>query len=591
MKKLIAFDIEVYPNYFLIVLKNIHSNKILSFSAFGKNSKLIDIDIKNLKRVFNTMTTFGFNNLHYDNPILLYALSGKTCTEIFNMSVDIITGKNNPGWKTLKKYNLSIPRTWDNFDIMGVAPGTAGLKLYGARLHTKKLQDLPYEFDTSLNEEQANNVKLYCINDIALTHELYSVLEAQINLRVDISKQYGIDMRSRSDAQIAEAIIKSKLNIRKADIKPTNKFKWRAPSMLRFKCKALRDIQARLEALIFSVDAKGSIIVPNELKTSSYTTKFGHKLQMGIGGLHSCEKSKTYKDNLIDADVASYYPSIILECELYPKNLGMKFLTVYRNLVNKRLTAKHNNNSIVNSTLKIVINGSFGKLGSKFSVLYAPDLLLQVTITGQLLLLMLIEQLEEVDIEVISANTDGIVSIVPPEKQNTYDNICWSWQIETGFELEFVKYKALYSRDVNNYLAITTENKLKTKGIFKHDDLAKNPQATIIYKAVTEYLQNNIPIEKTIKSCLIVSEFLFVRKVNGGAVWQNNYIGKVVRWIYSTKGSTINYKTNGNKVPKSDNSLPIINLDKLPSSIDYNRYINEANSILELVGITTLNKE
>ena len=56
-----------------------------------------------------------------------------------------------------------------------------------------------------------------------------------------------------------------------------------------------------------------------------------------------------------------------------------------------------------------MLNGTFGKTGSPYSVLFAPEMMIQTTITGQLALLMLIEHLETASISVISANTDGIV--------------------------------------------------------------------------------------------------------------------------------------------------------------------------------------
>ena len=113
----------------------------------------------------------------------------------------------------------------------------------------------------------------------------------------------------------------------------------------------------------------------------------------------------------MDCDVASYYPSIILNQGLCPANIGENFLRVYKKIVDERLKAKKEGDKVVSESLKIVINGSFGKFGSKFSALYAPEMLLQVTLTGQLALLMLIEKLENADIKVISANTDGVVSV------------------------------------------------------------------------------------------------------------------------------------------------------------------------------------
>src|SRR5690606_22606645 len=142
-------------------------------------------------------------------------------------------------------------------------------------------------------------------------------------------------------------------------------------------------------------------------------------------------------------------------------------------------------------------------LGSKWSNLYAPDLLIQVTLTGQLALLLLIERLELAGIHVVSANTDGIVIKCPVELIHKMEEIIKWWENETRFEMERTEYAALYSRDVNNYIAIKTNGKTKTKGAYANpwnDDsdrsmwLHKNPTNTICVEAVEALLTKQIPI-------------------------------------------------------------------------------------------------
>jgi len=204
---------------------------------------------------------------------------------------------------------------------------------------------------------------------------------------------------------------------------------------------------------------------------------------------------------------------------------------------------------------KLSLNGSFGKLGSKYSALYAPDLMMTVTLTGQLSLLMLIERLELAGVSVVSANTDGFVSLVDKEDYGVYDDICFDWELDTGFELEETRYRALYSRDVNNYLAVT-EKGSKGKGIFTPAGLMKNPTAGVCVEAITQYLVNGALIGRTIRNEEDLTKFITARTVNGGAAWRGQYLGRVVRWIYSPDGEKITYKKNGNKVAGSDGACP-----------------------------------
>ena len=237
---------------------------------------------------------------------------------------------------------------------------------------------------------------------------------------------------------------------------------------------------------------------------------------------------------------------------------------------------------------KVSINGSFGKLGSKYSALYAPDLLIQTTITGQLALLMLIERIESAGAKIISANTDGIVVHCPKALEPAVMVIAWDWELETSYELERTDYAAIASRDVNNYVAVKLDGKTKGKGVFAPTGLAKNPDGTIVFAAVSAYIAKGTPIEKTIRDCADVRQFLTIRKVTGGATWRGAYLGKAVRFYYSTsvrQDECIYYKTNSNRVPNSAGAMPLMELpDKMPDDVDFSVYIVAAEKLLCEVG-------
>lgn len=597
MRDLVVLDCEVYPNFFLVAFKNINNRKTVTIEIKGEDSYLTDYDKTKLNTILHKKTTFGFNSINYDMPIILYALKQKTAREIYELSNFIIEG-NNPAWKTMQAHSLVMPTGYKHFDTQEPAPGVrVSLKLYGGRMNSQTLQDLPIDPGTILTDQQMTDIAKYCINDLDTTIELYESIKNQIALRVEMSEKYGQDLLSKSDAQIAETVIKSELQKgRKAYLRPPKyaegtTFRYSVPDFISFKTEQLQDALNIISNHDFELDGRGSIKLPKVLSTMKI--KLGHSTyQLGVGGLHSTEKRQTVIPNenqiLADRDVASYYPRIILNLRLYPKHLGERFLTVYEQIVNDRLKAKQAEDNVTSDSLKIVINGSFGKLGSKYSALYSPDLMMAVTLTGQLSLLMLIEALELKGISVVSANTDGFVSLMDRSEYKVYDEICKQWENATGFKLEETQYKALYSRDVNNYLAVTTCDKAKGKGIFTVNPLTKNPQAPICTHAVSELLIHRTPIEKTIRECKDMTLFLRVRSVTGGAVHLNNFLGRVVRWVYTTDGDVITYKKNGNKVPLSDGSTPVMALDNMPDNIDYLRYIEDAKSILDDLGITNL---
>ena len=582
-----ALDTECYRDYFLVAWRDMDTGSTFYQEMFEGQPMFLALPTD------GTIVTFNGN--HYDMPILAMALDGATCEQLKAASDAIIIG-GLKSWQVRDKFGgVDLSLMVDHIDLIEVAPGEVGLKLYGGRLNSKRLRDLPIEPDASITVNDRKVLVEYCCNDLETTIDLYKKLEPQIKLRESMSEEFGIDLRSKSDAQIAEAVIRSEVEKRlqkrvyRPEIHPAYTFKYVPPSYITFASDGMKQAIKLIEDATFTLNDKGSVELPRILE--SMRLRIGNGVyRMGIGGLHSSEACVSHKSDwnyqLIDRDVVSYYPNIILTQGLYPAHMGLQFLEVYRSLVERRIEAKRNGNKVMADALKICVNGSFGKLGSKWSVLYSPDLLIQVTLTGQLALLMLIESLEEAGITVVSANTDGVVSKCPTDKLNILNAIIMAWELVSGLETEETRYSALYSRDVNNYLAIKSDGYVKTKGAYATTDIGKNPNSTICVDAVIKYLTDGTPVEQSITGCLDVRKFLTVRQVKGGALYDGQYLGKAVRWYYAAgEARCIEYKNNGNKVARSDGARPLMELpDSLPSDIDYQFYIDEAKSILADVG-------
>lgn len=588
---MVVIDCEVYKNYFLLSAKDINSGKILHFEQYeGK-----PLDRQNIMRLMSKRTTISFNGNNFDLPIIVAALNGADNARIKKLS-DTIILDGKPAWQVCRDWEIEIPRNWDHIDLFEVAPGKSSLKIYGGRLNAPKMQDLPIEPDTTITPEQRKPLRDYCVNDLETTELLYRALQKQVALRKQMGEQYGMDLRSKSDAQIAETVIKSELTAitGKTYYKPKGEqtaFRYIDPQIISFRTEQLRDVFSRILKTRFELGGNGAVKMPEWLKTNRI--KIGQsQYQMGIGGLHSCEKSQyiaaTENTLLCDLDVASYYPSIILQQRLAPKSLGEPFLKVYQSIVERRIRAKKSGDKVTADTLKIAVNGSFGKLGSKYSALYAPELLIQTTITGQLALLMLIERMEAAGIRVASANTDGIVCVCARSREGTMQEIAFEWMLDTSYELERTDYKAVASRDVNSYVAVKTDGTAKGKGCFAAQSLAKNPDLPIVYEAVAKQIADGTPVADTIRNETDITKFVTVRRVQGGAVWRDQYLGKAVRFYYSTEAAAdecIHYAKNNNRVPKSAGAKPLMDLpDTFPNDVDYNTYIIEAEKLLCEVG-------
>lgn len=670
----VTLDLEVYRNYFLFMVKDFKTRRVI-FSEQHNIKEGSGLDIDRIKHLLRKYTVVTFNGNGYDIPMLALALQGANCRKLKEASDHIIQHRLKP-WDFRDIYDAEIPGYVDTIDLMEVAPGDGGLKLYGGRVHSRWMQDLPIEPDELITASVIPLMRRYCSNDNEVTIDLYEAMVEKIDLRYEMSEEYGIDLRSKSDAQIAEAVIIGTLakmrgcrpyDIKKPRVPAGTRYRYNIPSFISFQTPEMQEILELVRDAWYVVKDDGSFDIPPELD-KMIPLGFG-TYKLGNGGLHSSEKRQAIvrqpDEILVDRDVASYYPMIILILKLFPKHLGEAFLEVYNGIVQGRLKAKGTTKKykkayaasndpedkrqadhwgIITESLKIVINGSFGKLGSKYSKLYSPDLMIQVTLTGQLALLMLIESLHLDGINVVSANTDGIIIHTKKRNQAKLDHHIQAWEKKTGFETEDTPYTAVYSRDVNSYMAVKEDGTVKAKGGFSdpHEDLrvklSTNPTNMICVTAVKAYLSKGTPLEETIRACTDVREFISVRRVNGGGLladealpkkttqkemtewllaagwdkvgrrtfdhWDHSemdiidaydivrsqvgteYLGKVVRWYYG-KGSKkcIVYKTNGNTVSKSNGCVPLMTLpDELPADIDYDWYIEEAKGMLESMG-------
>lgn len=584
------YDIESYPNYFLIAFKSLKTGKNLIFEMDNNDF----IDTKKLEWVMQNFCTVGFNSINYDLPITAIALTGAD-TFSLNEATEAIIVQNQRPQDVLRNYSAKKLQV-DHIDLIEVAPLKASLKIYGGRIHCEKMQDLPFVAGSLLTTEKQAIVKYYCINDLNNTELLYKTLYEQIQLRVKLSSDYLTDLRSKSDAQIAEAIFQEELlringfRTKRPVIAPGTVYKFEVPYFIRFKTDLLSWVLNVIKDANYVVGEDGAIQLPTEVKALRIEIA-GNFYQLGLGGLHSCEKSIShYADEkylISDHDVASYYPRIILNQSLYPKHLGINFLKVLDVIVKRRLQAKAEKQTVDAEGLKIVVNGTFGKTSEKYSIIYSPDLTIQTTITGQLALLMLIEELELNGFRVLSANTDGVVTKAERTRYAEYKAIVKDWEFRTNFDMEETQYKSVHSRDVNNYIAVKLDGKVKLKGAYGEENLKKNPTNRISSIAVEKFLTEGIPLEKTIEDCKDITKFVSVRTVKGGAVKNGVYLGKAIRWYYAENELTeIVYAINGNKVPRTEGAKPLMELPKeFPKDVNYAWYIQESNAILADIGV------
>lgn len=392
-------------------------------------------------------------------------------------------------------------------------------------------------FERYLHPAWKKEMEEYNDNDVFICCELVRMNQEEIRLRYMISKEYEINVLSASRSTIADKVI-VKLYSKFTGLHPkrfidtkTIRRKIEVSEILsdkiQFLSPQLNDLLQSLRSLVLRGE-KGEFERTFTYAGTSYT--------LATGGLHSNEIPAIYvaddKQTIIDRDVTSYYPNLIRSLKVCQKHLNPKaWFRIADTIVDERTEHKHlaKDKSLSLSLqikhftaaacLKIVANaGIFGKMGSEKSFLCDKKAMYKVTINGQLFLLMLIERLEDAGIHVISANTDGIVTIVPKGLEETADNICHWWEKHLGLELEFTSYSKYITEGVNSYLTVKTDGKKKFKGRMNPkmylEDLSKGYNSPIVAKAVTEYFINGTPVMETLRNSKSILDFCRTQNVN-----------------------------------------------------------------------------
>ena len=613
LSRVLITDTECFRKLWCIGFMRLSDGKVVVM----EHSHRRQLDIGRLHATMMNNLIVTFNGNHYDMPMIWKALDGASPAELKQANDRIIVGGMKP-WHAPEVLGVTVPRDafirkdgsrsaglW-HIDLKEVNPDPfQGLKTLAGRLHAPKMQDLPYTPDSDLTDEQMDEVIDYMSNDLRNTRLLFDALIEPIALRAAASCEYEINLMSKSDSQLGEAIIKRRVEeatgskIIKVETPPGTPFNVKLPDYLQFSDPSRQALVERIRATEMFVSGTGKVELPVFLDGHEVT--IGDTVYaMGIGGLHSTEKNRSVHsddDNeLQDSDAGSFYPTMIINSGLYPKSCGPSYVPVAKKIKDDRMRAKHSGDKVTAETLKISLNGAlFGKGGSPYSVLHAPHLMVTVTLTGQLVLLMLIERAELAGIPVVSANTDGIIFRCPKHLKEELAAICKQWEADTGFDLEHTSYVAVYNQSVNSYIAVKPDGKAKLKGPIANPwregdlrgQLMKNPSMTIVSNAVVDLILHCTPMEETIRASRDIREFVTVVKVTGGATWRGRYLGKVVRYLWSTDGDEIlravGHKTTGThgKVSRTDGCRPVMDLpDEFPADIDYDAYIAAAYEML-----------
>lgn len=579
-----VYDIEVFPNVFHCTVKNSETGQLYMFEISQRKNQLDELvqffhtvneqhnwnDLYTTDIQLNTDKMFcGYNNLHYDNAIINYIIDyynvmkykgcRTICRSIFNLSKVITTSSedNIDAWKKWKYATY-----FESFDLLTMLYSNklrVGLKEMQVTMQYKNVQEFVCDWRADLPEKEIDSMIEYNINDVNSTEELLNRCKKDVDLRIAIEDEYKVRVLSKDGVNIGMKILTQKY------LEKTGQTWWdikdlRSPmSVIPLKDVILPFIKYDSPILqkVLS-DMKQQIVSPGR---KGYENKFlfeGLRYSVGVGGIHSVNDPEIIipkeDEMLIDIDVASLYPSMLIEYEFYPKHLGKEFLEVYRQIKNERIEAKHKGDKVKNETLKLALNGLSGNLQNEHNFCYSPFAVMQIRINGQLLLLMLAEKLTQIGCRIVQANTDGLFVLLKKSVYDQVNKICKDWEQLTRLTLEEDRFKAMYQYAINDYFAITEDNKVKEKGMFITTvKLGKGLTPKIIPKAVINFFKDGVPVEDTIKGCKDIRDFLMSEKT--GKQWHVEYMNKeqqrTNRFYASTDGGYL-WKWKGGDIEEDN---------------------------------------
>lgn len=610
---------------------------LMYYNQFDKPSKLITFLYETSQRVIrssnnDTLWTDNFTSLILRNNVAFRDLDLFQIFRLDHYHKSLKQTSINIKWYNLKEYTMPPIGDLDRHYYHERLPEAKGMTDKELNIHYRNV------FERFIPREYLQEMADYNDNDVYIVAELIRMNQEEVLLRYRISEEYNVDVFSASRSTIADKVI-VKLYSKYTGLHPkafidtkTIRRKILVSEILSdkiaFSTPELNDILSGIRSLTLRGE-KGEFDREFTFMSTSYT--------IATGGLHSNEIPAVYVEDdehiIVDRDVASYYPNMIRSLKVCQKHLIPKaWFRIADTIVDERLEHKHlakdkslddkerDKHATAAACLKIVANaGIFGKMGSEKSFLCDKKAMYQVTINGQLFLLMLIEKLELAGIHVISANTDGIVTIVPRELEQTANDICHWWEKHLGLELEFTYYTKYVTEGVNSYLTIKRGGSSKFKGRMNPkmflEDLSKGYNSPIVAKCVTEYFINGTPVMETLRNAKSILDFCRTQNVNHKYRLEFTHVvdGKIVTdivqrntrfYISSTGGTLMKVESMGwneyneEQVKKSSlcagqrvsicNTVDDTDISEL--NVNYLYYYNEAMAIIEPIEQSRNNK-
>lgn len=312
--KLVFYDVEVFPNLFLV-----------NWKIEGEGKPVVRMinptsaEIEELMR----FRLVGFNCRRYDNHILYARLMGYTNEQLFSLSNRIINGSANCFFG--EAYNVSYT------DVYDFCSKKQSLKKWEIELGIHH-QELGLPWDQPVPEEMWTKVAEYCDNDVIATEAVFNARKADFTARQILADVAGMTVNDTTNSLTTKIIFGN-------NRKPQDQFNYRFMGEVTPDCEpwtitedmVLYDHLGDENFTLFNKDGKPVF--------SGYTFEGGKSIyrgeEVGEGGYVYAEPGMY--SNIALLDIASMHPSSIVAEELF----GPEYTKRFNEILQARIAIKH----------------------------------------------------------------------------------------------------------------------------------------------------------------------------------------------------------------------------------------------------------
>jgi hypothetical protein len=467
----IFYDIETYPSYFFLMYKFEDDDKIYKITTPKEVKEFFEQDAN----------IWGFYSHGFDDIVCDYIinLDLKKPQQIKEYADLVINGEAD----------LTFSRFQNSFDVMKYRDNNTmfNLKSFESAIGVD-IEETPVAFDKEiLTQEEINLVEKYCEHDVKCTELFYKKLKevGRINASLELA-----NMIAEETNDTAQSLFRRSTNGMILRYTKNYNTKYDSTNLRKYldscKLEYIHEIPEEIQDWLFS--GGYSTTKPKETSFNNW--------ELGLGGVHFLdpEYEKRKLINLTDADVSSLYPNLMLNLN----SLG-EFTPKFREIIQSRITDKKAGNINMANAKKLLCNSIYGISRSRdFGAhLFNSWLGLGVCIAGQFILYNLAQKINnETSCKVISANTDSVTWTYSTQEENKKAKILVEeYSRQVNLEFDFDNMKMFQYKDVNNYIAIKDNGKIKRKGVFAQKFFSNG---YIIPKVVEDILVNNLSLDRSL---------------------------------------------------------------------------------------------